>query len=235
MQCKSRITSEKHKQKFGDGKHYFYPEIQCLNKVIVCGLDSCHRCSSKNRHCREQGSARFDHGTIGGPYPLESHIYGSTWYLKSVNKFKEPSVHTLEILKELRNSNRDEHKVYVSSLIQKHSIMPPKIKVDLVSGKKTTVKIRRKIKDSLQSRKGPETVIAAFIEKNIEELEVDEVENVIVRKFEFLDRSYYMDHTKNKLFKCEKGGAIGPYVGRWDSVHESIVHGVDDSDSESQS
>lgn len=92
MPCISRVTSEKHRLPFGDGKHFFYAESACGR---ACEGELCHECSRKAK-TNVQGSRAFDHGRIGQLIPKLSHIYGGPWYLAHLASYKEPSDSTIQ-------------------------------------------------------------------------------------------------------------------------------------------
>jgi hypothetical protein len=79
------------------------------------------------------------------------------------------------------------------------------------------------------------SVIPTHIEEEVDDVAIDgyEVEEVIVRRFVHQETTYFREYTKNKLYRCVKGG-IGPYVGRWDPASDSVVTEVPDSDDEEQ-
>lgn len=88
-QCKARVTYESEKLYFGDKKHYFYPEYQCQNSVDD-GNPLCKLCRKKSTTTKTQEARCFDHGFIDGPFTEKSHIYGSPWYKKNVERYGEP-------------------------------------------------------------------------------------------------------------------------------------------------
>ena len=217
MQCKSRITNEHHKLPFGDGKHYFYPEMRCI-KIATEGSLFCSQCSHKRKNCKIQGSRLFDHGEIGCTITPGSHIHGGEWYNKHKEAFLEPSTHTIELLHQYAEHMSDGYKVYTISDIQEMSL------------KKRQIKINKPSLTVPQSQN--DVVTASILEKGMNELEVDAVEHIQVSKFTHANCTYYKDTVKGKLYKMTKEGVVGPYIGRWDSVSEEIIYDIDDSDSD---
>ena len=78
----------------------------------------------------------------------------------------------------------------------------------------------------------PSILIPEHIETNDEPLSVDSVELVKLTSFDFDGTDYYRDPIKNKLFKQNKDGSIGPYVGRWSTKEAKIYEDIPDSDRE---
>lgn len=240
MQCKARITLEKYKQKFGDGKHYFYPSLQC-SEAVENGHIVCNKCGTdKGSEYREQGSRRFDHGVIDGPITPNSHIYGGEWYQANVKKYLEPSNATIIQLKQFQTNIEFGYKVNITNSIL--DTMPPKkrsvqssVSLSQLSDRPQTpppMKIKRKPAAAKQTG----TIIAKFIERDMTEIIPDKVEHVIVSKFTHGSQSFYRDFTKDKIYKLESEGVVGVYIGRWDAVNSEIVRGVyNDSDSDTDS
>ena len=70
-----------------DGKpgRHIWIEYRCNNKVISEGL-ICADCSYKLPKYKYQANPKCDHGIIGGPYPSDSKLYGSGFYLKLIKE-----------------------------------------------------------------------------------------------------------------------------------------------------
>ena len=63
-------------------------------------------------------------------------------------------------------------------------------------------------------------------------LSVERVEVVKVRLFEHDGATYYREPTKNKLYKRQTNGSIGPYLGRWNPRLKTVDLTVPDTDGE---
>ena len=93
--CRSRITSEKTIQRFGDKTHKFYLEERCPNEALEDRL-TCSTCTIKSVAIqKKQDSRRFPHGNIDEPIPPESHLFGGSWYEEGVKKWGEPPAHVI--------------------------------------------------------------------------------------------------------------------------------------------
>uniref|UniRef100_A0A6C0APK5 Uncharacterized protein n=1 Tax=viral metagenome TaxID=1070528 RepID=A0A6C0APK5_9ZZZZ len=71
--------------KDGQPGRHIWVEYRCSNKVIVEGL-VCRDCAYKLPKYKYQANAKCDHGIIGGPYPADSKLYGSGFYLKLIKE-----------------------------------------------------------------------------------------------------------------------------------------------------
>ena len=78
----------------------------------------------------------------------------------------------------------------------------------------------------------PQILVPEHIETNDEPLSVDSVELVKLTAFDIDGTGFYREPIKNKLFKQNKDGSIGPYVGRWSSKEAKIYEDIPDSDRE---
>ena len=62
---------------------YIWTEYRCPNVVSVEGT-VCTGCSVKIPRFKYQAQQRCDHGIVGGPYPEDSKLYGSAYFLKEL-------------------------------------------------------------------------------------------------------------------------------------------------------
>ena len=127
MQCLSRVTTEKRKQLFGDGKHYFYLEMRC-GMDIPEGKKVCEMCENKIYKYKYQHSRQFDHGCVNEPITSSSHIYGGEWYEKMKLRYKEPTEDIIKLSIQYQEEARKgvEYKMEVPD-----KDMPPRKKVEM--------------------------------------------------------------------------------------------------------
>lgn len=93
IRCRSRVTSEKTVQHFGDKRHKFYLEERCSHAALE-GRSTCSSCTIKiYTEKTRQYSRKFPHGTIDDPIPSHSHLFGGGWYEEGVKKWGEPPIH----------------------------------------------------------------------------------------------------------------------------------------------
>ena len=80
--CADRDTLRLIDKEGKPGRH-IWVEYRCYNKVSVDG-QICADCSYKLPKYKYQANPKCDHGIIGGPYPSDSKLYGSGFYLKLI-------------------------------------------------------------------------------------------------------------------------------------------------------
>lgn len=196
--CLSRITYESNKLPFGDGKHYFYLELQC-DRISDEAL--CNKCSAK-RKTNVQESRVFDHGQVNGPYTEKSHIFDSPWYTKSLKAYGTPDKEVLEKAMEAQAKARG--KGGAVKVVRKSA--SPKA-VD------TCVKI---------------LPLDKMVESNDEPLEVESVIRVTLKGLIINEVKYWLYSDSGKLYKRLLNGGKGIYVGRWNGSTISEVADSDE-------
>ena len=67
----------------GDTGKHIWTEFRCPN-VVSKENDICVDCSVKIPKYKYQANQKCNHGQICGPYPAESKLYGSAYYLKEI-------------------------------------------------------------------------------------------------------------------------------------------------------
>jgi hypothetical protein len=118
---------------------------------------------------------------------------------------------------------------------------PPKPKRASAPRKRTVKKkesLSSPVSSSLSSLSPPlpeqSSCIPTLYEEEMEEHTLSDYETEIVplRVFVLNDITYYRDEKKNKLYRRIKEKTLGPYVGRYDPIAETLVTDVPDSDEE---
>jgi hypothetical protein len=73
-----------------------------------------------------------------------------------------------------------------------------------------------------------------YYEESIEEHSISDYETEIVplTLFTLHDVVYFRDAAKNKLYRRIKEKTLGPYMGRYDPISDTVVSDVPDSDEE---
>lgn len=71
--------------KNGQAGRHVWVEYRCPNTVHGEN-EVCKDCSYKLPKYKYQANPKCDHGIIGGPYPSDSKLYGSEYYLKLIKK-----------------------------------------------------------------------------------------------------------------------------------------------------
>jgi hypothetical protein len=80
--CADRNTFRLTNSKGETGKH-IWTEFRCPNAVSKEN-DICVDCSIKLPKYKYQANQKCNHGQVGGPYPADSKLYGSAYYLKEI-------------------------------------------------------------------------------------------------------------------------------------------------------
>jgi len=80
--CADRNTFRLINEKGQIGKH-IWTEYRCPNVVSVEGT-VCVGCATKVPKYKYQAQQKCDHGTIDGPYPSDSKLYGSPYYEREI-------------------------------------------------------------------------------------------------------------------------------------------------------
>jgi hypothetical protein len=213
MPCISRITSENLKLPFGDEKHWFYLESACGDG---CEDRICSKCAVKAK-TNVQGSRKFDHGCVDGPYTADTHIFDSPWYHKALKSYGPPKEEDLLKAMETQKKARGGKK-----------IAEPK------EAKETKPKTPRKLKVKTEpSSPSIETVpeTSTHAETMDEPIPVSEVIKIILKPFTHKSVDYWRDYDSEKLYKRLAKGR-GAYVGRWNSELERVDTEAPDSDNE---
>jgi hypothetical protein len=100
MQCLARLTDfvKTKSEPIGTSKHRASVVKMC-KRVTMDGSKLCKECfetppDTKYRDGKYHG--RNVHGLLTEPFPEDSHIYGSPWYLRVVKEFGEPETEWLK-------------------------------------------------------------------------------------------------------------------------------------------
>ena len=231
MPCISRITSESLKVPFGDEKHWFYLESACGDG---CEDRVCAKCLTKDK-TNVQGSRKFDHGCVDGPYTAVSHIFDSPWYHKALKSYGAPKEEVLLKAMETQKKAREGKKIAEPKDTKPKDTKPKDTKPKDTKPKDTKPKESKsprklKVKAAETSIETvPET--ATHAETMDEPIPVSEVIKVILKPFTHKSVDYWRDYESEKLYKRLAKGK-GPYVGRWDSELERVDTEAPDSDDE---
>ena len=211
--------------------NYIWTEYRCPNQAgSAKNPDYCSECAVKIPGFKYVANPKCDHGYVGGPYPKESKVYGSPYYLlKSKEGWK------------IRESDEKRAK----ECQEKANSMAPKKKTSTVSTNETTVETVAEVKPKqprkLKVAKKAEAVEAAapaaisgpasFVESTASPLILTEVIRVKVKKIKISGSEYFLDSKTNKVYGVSKTG-VGPYKGRYDEPNGAILSGYPDSDAE---
>ena len=198
------------------GYYYHVPKL-CKNAAedlcVSCDekrkrLDSC----SFSKDCNIKGVPHPSvlHGRIDEPIPLWSHIEGGEWFKKMVQKgyMKEKVI--------------IDEKAVLEFVVNLKGTIPAKITQILATyPKMTKASALRFIKLSKIAPESPMIVHPTLKE------EVYDVVEVQVRKITILNKEYYYEPVKAKVYSMDF-----VYVGRYDKKEEMLHNEYPDSDAE---
>jgi hypothetical protein len=234
MPCISRITSEKLRLPFGDGKHYFYAESACGK---ACEGEICPECTIKSK-TNIQGSRAFNHGHIGESIPKLSHIYGGPWYLAHVASYKEPIDTTIQ--EALRAQEMASKGLFVAPLHSTSKMATNQSSITQEERPKKTKKVSSKRnatpKPTSSVSNSPKNVLEMLKDTvitdipthihNIESMDspivIESVRKVRLRVGTIDSRPVWIDDTEGFVFERLANGRIG----------KQLSYSVDDENSE---
>lgn len=233
--CADRMSFRLYREEEGkvvEGK-YIWTELLCPN-VASTQKKTCTDCAIKLPKHKYQANSKCDHGTIGGPYPSDSKLYGSPFYLKLLKEGWKIS--------ESNEARAKEAQLSVNSMVKKTKvatlasdtptseapIAPPPLK-----------KPRKKAIKNVTAELATVTAIpesvrqseARFVEEMTVPLKVHDVVIVKVKKIKCQGKEYYFDSMSGKAYAVVATG-VGPYKGRYDPEEETLNTAYPDSDAD---
>ena len=207
---------------YKDGKPKFtiFTEFRCPN--IVEGTKVCEECSNKLPMYKYQANQKCDHGLIGGPYPKDSKLYGSPYYLNCIKN----GYTILET---------DEQRA-------KEAISKATMQVDMTKAKKA-IKLSSKPKPKATKSAIPviettgvttvtqesSVVTPTILESTELPIVVSDISIVKVRKIHHKNKDYYFDEDSGKLYEANNG--VGKCAGYY-NTETSTLDPRAESDSE---
>ena len=234
-----------------EGK-YIWTEFRCPN-VVSGGANVCVDCSKKLPKYKYQSNQKCDHGLVGGPYPTDSKLYGSPFYLKQLKEGFVPleadELRAKEAV-DTANSKMPRKKVVVPSEAVVAQVPVPvavPVAVPVVTAapipKPTPAKKPRTIKLKakpvpLETPNTPAPIerseSATMLESMaLPPITVSEVIVVKVKKLRHKGKDYYFDSNSGKLYTAlAKEVGVGVYAGRYNLETETLDTEYPDSDVE---
>ena len=219
---------------FKDGKEKLtiFTEFRCTN--LVEGVSKvCEGCSKKLPMHKYQANQKCDHGIIGGPYPADSKLYGSPYYLKCIKagftileaderRAKEAMLNACSGMPKKTSSEPIE--LPVPSKIEP-------VKVRAPSKKPIKIKTSIPVIESPAAEPASVTVMPIMVESTEAPITVEEVIRVKVKKIRHQAKYYYFDRNSLKLYAATANG-VGKYVGRYNEETSVLNSTQPDSDEE---
>ena len=242
--CADRHSFKLYQEEGGTIKesYYIWTEYRCPNQAGSSkNPDYCSECAIKIPGFKYVANPKCDHGYIGGPYPKESKLYGSPYYLlksKEGWKIRESDEKRAKECQEKANSMAPKKKTTLPAtetttetptvpLVAEVKAKVPKVPKAPKVAKKAPSKIEVTSDIPLPVASGP----ATYIESTLAPLIVTDVIRVKVKKIKISGTEYFLDSKTRKVYGLSKNG-VGPYKGRYHSEEGTLDSSYPDSDAE---
>jgi len=186
-----------------------------------------------------QANQKCDHGFVGGPYPKDSKLYGSPYYLNCIKNGCTIS--------EADEQRAKEAIIKATSEMPKKTVIEPSdVSTIIAAPAATTAKPVKKatkiikVKSSIPVLEAPAEIATVatpsllkpiMVESTEAPLIVEDIIRVKVKKIRHQGKDYYFDGNSSKLYAATKDG-IGKYAGRYNEETETINTSYPDSDNE---
>jgi hypothetical protein len=212
-------------------------EYRCPNAVIE-GVKVCPDCAKKLPKYKYQATQKCDHGMVNGPYPEDSKLYGSPYFLKKIKdgwKVKEDDERRAKEAATLAGSTmprkQPEPKATEPKATEPKATEPkatsPSVEKPKVPRKPRVAKKAEVVSATPELPSQP----AKFVESPELPIKVTDVIIAKVKKIKCEGKEYYLDSQSGKLYRVSVNGA-GPYAGRYDAISEKVNTAFPDSDDE---
>jgi hypothetical protein len=214
-----------------DGK-YIWTEFRCPN-VVTEGKKTCIECTVKLPKHKYQANPKCDHGLVGGPYPSDSKLYGSPFYLKEIKEGWK--IHEADELRakeaqqkassEMPRKKTDGNEVTMPAIAE--PVKPKQPRKIRVKKNETVVAepVAQVVAEKLET--GP----AKFVESMAAPIKISDVIVVKVKKIRVEGKDYYFDSESGKVYGVSTTG-VGAYKGRYNAETEALNTSYPDSDAE---
>lgn len=237
--CSDKLSFRLYK----DGKQKFtiFTEYRCPNPVN--GTKICGDCSTKLPMYKYQSNQKCDHGFIGGPYPKDSKLYGSPYYLNCIKNGCTISEQDEQRAKEAMikaGSEMPKKTVAAIATVPADTIVTtpvatlvkPEKKVKKVLKVKSSIPVlETPVADAIPAADTVTPVKPTMVESTEAPIVVEDIIRVKVKKIRHQGKDYYFDGNSGKLYSATKEG-VGKYAGRYDEETTTINTSYPDSDEE---
>lgn len=230
-------------------------EYRCPNKVALEGK-VCSECSCKVPKHKCQSEPKCNHGIVGGPYPPDSKLYGSKFYLKLISEgWKILEEDEIRAKAAVNSACMPRKKVQAEPVIQAEPALTasqaelpiePPVKQKRAYKKKTPEEKAAKAIKAIKAGKPvkldillPTPQVQAeeihydpkFVESIAPPIRIGEFVTVKVKKMTIQGKPYYHDANSGKLYGVSVNG-VGAYKGRYNAEEDTIDTTFPDSDVE---
>ena len=216
-----------------EGK-YIWTEYCCPN-VVSESNDRCTECRVKLPNYKYQSAPKCDHGLVGGPYPSDSKLYGSPFYLKQLKdgwKIREADeIRAKEFQQKAISSMGRKPKVATDGVPVASTTQDLPVVKEKQPRKPRTIKVKATEVVQPTPELPPASGQALFVESSSVPVKVTDVITVKVKKIRCEGKECYLDSVSGKLYGVSVNG-VGPYKGRYNSQSDTVDTKYPDSDVE---
>jgi hypothetical protein len=214
-----------------EGK-YIWTEYKCPN-VVSEGASLCTDCCNKLPKYKYQSNPKCDHGIVGGPYPADSKLYGSPFYMKQIKEGWTILETDEARAKEAVDKALSEMPRKKTVATEQAVVVPTgatTVAAPAVEPKKPRVYKKKSIIPDISpvATQPALEVKPQMLESMSPPIMVAETIIVKVSKIKCQGKEYYLDSKSSKLYEVTKTG-VGAYKGRYKSEQ---LHECPDSDDE---
>jgi hypothetical protein len=213
---------------------YIWTEFRCPN-IVSGDAKVCMECSKKLPKYKYQSSQKCDHGLVGGPYPADSKLYGSPFYMKQLKEgwtISESDETRAKDAVAKALSEMAKKKVVTTQELVVVPTGATTVAAPAVEPKKPRVYKKKSIIPAISPvAVDPQTVVQVkprMLESMSPPIMVAETIIVKVSKIKCQGKEYYLDSKSSKLYEVTKTG-VGAYKGRYKSEQ---LYECPDSDDE---
>jgi ribosomal protein L14 len=187
-----------------------------------------------------QANQKCDHGFVGGPYPKDSKLYGSPYYLNCIKNGCTISEQDEQRAKEamIKAGSEMPKKTVATSDVATPAAAPVPVPTKPEKKAKKVMKVKVKssipvletpVADAIPSTVTP--VKPTMVESTEAPIVVEDIIRVKVKKIRHQGKDYYFDGNSGKLYNATKEG-VGKYAGRYNEEADVINTSYPDSDEE---
>jgi len=216
---------------------YIWTEFRCPNVVPEGNI--CGDCKTKLPKYKYQSNQKCDHGTVGGPYPTDSKLYGSPYYEKQIKEGwilkPEDELRAKEAVVKATSDMPRKMALAIPLAIPLAVPLAVPLVVPLATAPLATPlaapvaiplapvkekKPRAKkipVVNTIISEIAPQTSEPQkFIETMTPTVYVDDADIITVKviKQKINGKEYFLDRLAGKVYSCLKDG-VGEYMGRY--------------------
>lgn len=246
--------------KDGQPGRHIWVEYRCPN-TVPGEQEVCRDCSYKLPKYKYQANPKCDHGIIGGPYPSDSKLYGSAFYLKLIKEgwiILEADENRAKAAVDKATMGRK--KVIAPQMEQSEPVAvaePKPVAVPVIISeeplkekrtykKKTPEEKAAKATKAIKSGKPVKLDILLpspalpveeihydpkFVEAIAPPITIEDFVTVKVKKMSIQGKPYYHDANSGKLYGVSVNG-VGAYKGRYNAEEDTVDTTFPDSDVE---